>query len=148
MPLDDDARRRAAETKRQRTIDAITAAANQLLETGAARLTFKEVAKLAGVSVATVYRYYPTKEALVQALIQWHTDYENTVVISSWQDVAEWHATVLAQEVLMVSPDSAAVFRGVIKKLSADQQIDLHAVGMRLLDRLLDDKLAKHYERD
>lgn len=67
MALDDDARRRAAETKRTRTKAAIESAAWRLLKYGADDVTYSAVAQLAQVSEATVYRYYPSKNELVES---------------------------------------------------------------------------------
>jgi len=55
------------------TVDAIhTAAIQVLLAEGVGRLTTTRVAERAGVSVGTMYQYYPHKEALMFAIIQHH----------------------------------------------------------------------------
>ncbi len=63
MPLDDDARRRGAETKRQRTHNAILKAVWDIPRVE--DVTYAEVAQRAGVSEATVFRYFPTREELL-----------------------------------------------------------------------------------
>lgn len=53
------------------TVEAIRAATIQvLLAEGVARLTTTRVAERAGVSVGTMYQYFPHKEALLFALVQ------------------------------------------------------------------------------
>jgi AcrR family transcriptional regulator len=53
------------------TVDAILGAVERVLEKhGAAGLTTNRVAEVAGVSVGTLYQYYPNKEALVGAVIE------------------------------------------------------------------------------
>jgi len=55
------------------TVEAIhTAAIQVLLAEGVGRLTTTRVAERAGVSVGTMYQYYPHKEALMFAIIQGH----------------------------------------------------------------------------
>lgn len=54
-----EGRRKAAETKRNRTLASIMEAAIKLY-VGGARFTHERVAEEAGVSVATVYRYFPS----------------------------------------------------------------------------------------
>lgn len=71
VPLDDDARRRAAETKRRRTRLAIEQATFDLLQTQST-VTFAEVAEESGVSVATIYRYYKNLNELVAGAFE-HT---------------------------------------------------------------------------
>lgn len=66
---------RARKTPRQArsavTVEAIHAATIQVLLTvGAVRLTTTRVAERAGVSVGTMYQYYPNKQALMFAIVQ------------------------------------------------------------------------------
>lgn len=68
MPLDNDARRRAAETKRKRARQAIKDAAFEVMSSDVP-LTFDAVAERAGLSVATVYRYYPTMRDLRWSIV-------------------------------------------------------------------------------
>jgi len=51
------------------TVDAILGAVERILEKhGTSRLTTNHVAELAGVSIGSVYQYFPNKESLVGAL--------------------------------------------------------------------------------
>ena len=53
------------------TVDAVVeAAALLIVEDGYARLTTNRVAERAGVSVGTLYQYFRSKEAVVEALVQ------------------------------------------------------------------------------
>jgi len=55
------------------TVDAIAKAAIQvLLSDGGHRLTTTRVAERAGVSVGTMYQYFPHKQALLYAVVQQH----------------------------------------------------------------------------
>lgn len=57
------------------TINAIFDATIQvLLKDGAARLTTTRVAERAGVSVGTMYQYFPHKQALLHAILKRHLD--------------------------------------------------------------------------
>jgi AcrR family transcriptional regulator len=51
-----------------------------LLDTGKERLTTTRVAARAGVSVGTLYQYFPNKSALLQAVVRRHLDEVTTVV--------------------------------------------------------------------
>lgn|SRR5580700_4384406 len=57
------------------TVDAISEAAIQvLLSHGAERFTTTRVAERAGVSVGTLYQYYPNKQSLLFAVLENHLD--------------------------------------------------------------------------
>src|SRR5919205_3321867 len=56
------------ERTRERILEA---AAEQLLEEGLEDLSLPRAAQRARVSVPTVYRHFPTKEALMQELTDW-----------------------------------------------------------------------------
>src|ERR687891_2320278 len=58
--------------QKQRTHERILeAAAEQLLEEGLEELSLPRAAQRARVSVPTIYRHFPTKEALMQELTDW-----------------------------------------------------------------------------
>lgn len=74
--------RKAPRQERARaTIEAILeATAHILVERGWARLTTNHVAERAGVSIGSVYQYFPSKDALVAALVDRHVDRITSIV--------------------------------------------------------------------
>lgn len=63
-------RRRPRQARSKTTVDAILTAAPRVLERhGLAGFTTARVAEVAGVSVGTLYQYYPSKEAILAATI-------------------------------------------------------------------------------
>lgn len=67
------ARKTPVQTRSGATVEAIHEAAIQvLLAEGLTRLTTTRVAERAGVSVGTLYQYFPNKEALLFALLSRH----------------------------------------------------------------------------
>ena len=64
------ARRRPVQQRSHRTVEAIfEATAQVLLESGEAGLTTNRIAERAGVSIGTLYQYFPNKEAILAAQI-------------------------------------------------------------------------------
>lgn len=59
-------RARAAEARRNR--ERLLAAATRAFTSGAGRVPLEEIAKEAGVGIGTLYRHFPTREALVAAV--------------------------------------------------------------------------------
>ena len=68
------ARKTPRQTRSRETVETIlTAAARILTKEGFEALTTNRVAAVAGVSVGSLYQYFPNKEALVRALCERHT---------------------------------------------------------------------------
>ena len=68
-------RKTPCQARAEATVDAILEATIQvLLSEGARRLTTTRVAARAGVSVGTLYQYFPHKEALLYAVLKQHLD--------------------------------------------------------------------------
>jgi len=68
-------RKTPVQTRAAVTVEAISEATIQvLLKEGATRLTTTRVAERAGVSVGTLYQYYPNKQSLLFAVLADHLD--------------------------------------------------------------------------
>jgi AcrR family transcriptional regulator len=66
-------RRRPRQARAQATVDAIVrATARVLVEEGYDRASTNRIAQTAGVSIGSLYQYFPSKEALVAALVESH----------------------------------------------------------------------------
>jgi AcrR family transcriptional regulator len=79
-------RKQPTQARSQATVAAIFEATIQvLLHGGASALTTNRVADRAGVSIGTLYQYFPGKEALLYALVSRHLDRASTAVELSCQ---------------------------------------------------------------
>jgi AcrR family transcriptional regulator len=66
----DSMRKLPTQDRAQRTIETIFQATAQIVESeGEAGLTTNKVAKKAGFSIGTLYQYFPSKEAILLAMI-------------------------------------------------------------------------------
>lgn len=64
-------RRRPTQSRSQHTVDAIFEATLRIVaEDGDAALTTNRIAERAGVSIGTLYQYFPTREAIVDAIVK------------------------------------------------------------------------------
>lgn len=86
-------------------VDVLLEATARILQTsGVAKATTNEIARVAGVSVGSLYQYFPGKEALVAALI------ERKVEL----DLEELSRTVLAQVDQPLEPFIASVVEATV----------------------------------
>jgi len=83
-------RKRPRQARSRDTVEAILAAtARVLVKVGFDGLTTNGVAEAAGVSIGSLYQYFPNKEALVAALIEHHVEAMNAAVLSELARVAQ-----------------------------------------------------------
>jgi AcrR family transcriptional regulator len=111
------ARRVDAEANRGRILDV----AETVFGEGGAAASTEEVARRAGVGIATVYRHFPTKAGLVQAVLVRRFD--------RLRDQAD---------ALLTATDPGAAFFGFFRHLVADATTKI-AIGEALLDAGGDD---------
>ena len=83
-------RKRPRQERSKATVDSILeATARVLVKHGFDGLTTNGVAAAAGVSIGSLYQYFPNKEALVGALIERHVEEMNTTVLAELTRVAK-----------------------------------------------------------
>jgi AcrR family transcriptional regulator len=83
-------RKRPRQDRSKATVDTILAAtARVLVKQGFDGLTTNAVADAAGVSIGSLYQYFPNKEALVAALIEQHIEEMNAAILSELTRVAQ-----------------------------------------------------------
>ncbi len=68
-------RKTPSQTRALRTVDTLFEAAARVLQTeGEAGFTTNRIAERAGFSIGTLYQYFPSKEAIVVAMVRRHRD--------------------------------------------------------------------------
>jgi AcrR family transcriptional regulator len=94
--------RKIASQKRSRlTVDALLeATARVLIKEGYDRASTNRIAAVAGVSIGSLYQYFPSKEALVAAVIERHTQELSQVVHDALIKVAARPIEVGARELV------------------------------------------------
>lgn len=82
-------RKRPRQDRSKATVESILGAtARILVKRGFDGLTTNEVAEQAGVSIGSLYQYFPNKAALVAALVEQHVEATNAAVLSELARVA------------------------------------------------------------
>jgi AcrR family transcriptional regulator len=110
-------RRRPRQARAQATVDAIVkATARVLVDEGYDRASTNRVALAAGVSIGSLYQYFPSKEALVAALVEDHIAKMQTALSQSLSSSSGNGSTLEARAKQLV--------RGVITAYRVDPQLD------------------------
>ena len=82
-------RKTASQTRSRATVDAlIEATARVLIKDGYDRTSTNKIASVAGVSIGSLYQYFPSKEALVAAVIERHAEKLSRVVRDTYLKIA------------------------------------------------------------
>lgn len=111
------ARKRPAQSRSQRTVEAICdAAAHVFAERGYSATTTNHVAAAAGVSIGSLYQYFPNKDALLVALEEHHLSDVRTVLTEA---AARWHRR---------KPTPAEWARDLVDTLISANDSPLHVV--------------------
>jgi AcrR family transcriptional regulator len=103
--------RKIASQKRSRlTVEALLeATARVLKKEGYDRASTNKIATVAGVSIGSLYQYFPSKEALVAAVIARHTQELSQVVYNALLKVAARPIEIAARELVAAAIDAHRV---------------------------------------
>lgn len=101
-----NARKSASQERSRLTVDALLeATARVLLKDGYDTASTNKIAAVAGVSIGSLYQYFPSKEALVAAVIDRHTQEVLRLVREALAKVAMQPVEVAARELVSVMID-------------------------------------------
>ena len=115
-------RKTPVQTRAGVTVEAICEATIQvLLSHGAERLTTTRVADRAGVSVGTLYQYYPNKQSLLYAVMEEHLDRVATAVEAACEQSCHKPLAEMIKQVVEVFVD--------VKMDRADISVALYQVA-------------------
>ncbi|MBL0215794.1 MAG: TetR family transcriptional regulator [Myxococcales bacterium] len=102
-------RKRPRQTRSKETVETILAAtARILIKLGFDGLTTNAVAELAGVSIGSLYQYFPNKQALVAALIERRIDEKNANTHIELARVAQQPFPVAVRTMIRMTIDNYA----------------------------------------
>ena len=108
--LQTNPRKWASQERSRLTIDALLeATARVLVKEGYDRASTNRIAAVAGVSIGSLYQYFPSKEALVAAVIDRHIQEVSQVTRNALVKVAARPIEVAAREFVSVAIDAHRV---------------------------------------
>src|SRR5215831_16721021 len=94
-------RKQASQERSRSTVDALVGATTRILiEEGYDQASTNRIAEVAGVSIGSLYQYFPSKEALVAAVIERHTQELSNVVRGAMDRVAASPIAQAARELV------------------------------------------------
>jgi len=112
--IDASPRKHPTQSRAKATVDAIIDAASQILIAfGYDKMTTARVARRAGVSVGSLYQYFPNKEALVAALIDKHAE----ELVDTVRDVLRRHSRATLGECVRAAIDATITAHRVDPRL-------------------------------
>ncbi|WP_336819588.1 TetR/AcrR family transcriptional regulator [Cedecea sp. MMO-103] len=131
QPCDNGMRKLPKQKRSQATVSAIVEAATQVLgEKGWRYFTTNEVAEFAGVSIGSLYQYFPNKLVLVEAIRKKHfSDVINVLQAASenTEDVNQ-SFNLLIEGMLSVHGAHPALHRALVEEAPrSDEAISAHA---------------------
>ncbi|MGH7924190.1 MAG: TetR family transcriptional regulator [Candidatus Binatus sp.] len=108
--LQTNPRKLASQERSRLTVDALLeATARVLMKEGYDGASTNRIAQVAGVSIGSLYQYFPSKEALVAAVIERHTQQVSQVTRNALVKVAARPIEVAAREFVSVAIDAHRV---------------------------------------
>jgi len=108
--LQTNPRKVASQERSRLTVDALLeATARVLIKEGYDRASTNKIAAVAGVSIGSLYQYFPSKEALVAAVIDRHMQQVSQVARNALIKVAARPIEIAAREFVSVAIDAHRV---------------------------------------
>lgn len=129
------------------TVEAIlTATARILTSEGYDKATTNRIAELAGVSIGSLYQYFPSKEALVTSLAENHANTMMEIVESKLKDLFNAPIEVVIRELVRASITAHCV-DPMLHKVLNEQVPRINTNAEDRVTALLHDYLELHRDR-
>ena len=127
----DLARKRPKQGRSKFTVDSILEAATRILiADGYASFNTNRVAEVAGVSVGSLYQYFPNKEAIVAALWERHSEHMRGKIFSRLQEVFHLDLSTIMKEMITAVIEAHRVDKKIHRILLVEvPQVDLSYIN-------------------
>jgi AcrR family transcriptional regulator len=141
MAIDPHTDERPLRADARRNRERILVAAREVCAQQGANVQIDDVARIAGVGVGTVYRHFPTKDALIEALVaeKFRVTIDNIRAALEIEDPWESFAAALRTNAEVMAADAglrdALIRLGPAARHSDADRAEVHALATRLIDR-------------
>jgi AcrR family transcriptional regulator len=149
-PAKSSARRKPLQERSQDTVQRIFRAASDLLASAPIDdITTSRIAHAAGLSIGALYRFFPDKQSIIDAIAVRHMDefraeFESRLAALSFSDGPAFLSTVIDAFVAFLEsrPDFRAIAFGQISAATRQRQTDPNATGGGLVKRFMIESLG------
>jgi AcrR family transcriptional regulator len=140
-------RKEAVQDRSKQTVDAIMrATARVLVKDGWDGTSTNRIAEIAGVSIGSLYQYFPNKEAIVAALMEQHVHEMNRLLVAAAAHVVTWPLEKAARHIIEAMIDAhrvdPALHKVFVEQLPRFGKLDrireIEAQGLALVRTYLD----------
>ncbi len=141
MAIDPHTDERPLRADARRNRERILVAAREVCAQQGAHVQIDDVARIAGVGVGTVYRHFPTKDALIEALVaeKFRITIDNIRAALEIEDPWEAFAAGLRSNAEVMAADAglrdALIRLGPAARTSDADRAELHGLAARLIER-------------
>ena len=144
-----DRRKQPRQHRSHVTVDAVVEATAQVLrERGYRGATLRQIAARAGVGVGSIYQYFPTKEALLAAVMERHLEEVATLVATAVADPKpaslRGRVAALVSGAVKAHQADPALHRVLVEELPRVGRLHLHTQTLQRLEGLVEGLLEAH----
>jgi AcrR family transcriptional regulator len=117
----------------KKNYDQLLAVARHIVAEQGADASLRDVARQAGVGLGTLYRHFPTREALLEALLRTSFDAlaQRANALEGWDDAGDALVTWLQEAVAMTHTYSGAITLMVAAISDEESALHTSCVGLR-----------------
>src|SRR5262249_32980811 len=142
-------RKRAKQDRARTTVEAIlTAAAHILVREGFAAASTNRIAERAGVSIGSLYQYFPGKEAIVAALLERHVRQMLDAAERGLERSASGPLRMRAREMVRMMLDAHAVDPALHRVFMEEMPRFGHLQQVLEMERTFEELARRHMEEE
>lgn len=130
-----DARRRPTQQRSRERVERILAAASELIaRTGSDQVKMNEVAALAGISIGSLYQYFPEKSALIRTLAERYNAESRRCIEQALAEVGDKEGLLTAYADLIDQYFAIVMAEPAMRDIWSGMQADKQLMSLQLAE--------------